>query len=102
MLQSLLLELIFRTKYLRMDQVNKTTFKKFEGIWSTNFTWSILEYFVPFIIYLIAIPYIQVKLKYFLALCHNATKDIIEVLSRHNSASRISLITLILSFYFIG
>ena len=64
MLQSLLLELIFRTKYLRMDQVNKTTFKKFEGIWSTNFTWSILEYFVPFIIYLIAIPYIQVKLKY--------------------------------------
>ena len=64
MLQSLLLELIFRTKYLRMDQVNKTNFKKFEGIWSTNFTWSILEYFVPFIIYLIAIPYIQVKLKY--------------------------------------
>ena len=34
-----------------MDQVNvwKTAFKKFEEIWfSTNFTWSILEYFVPY------------------------------------------------------
>ena len=35
----------FETKYSRMDQVKfvETVFKKF-----TNFTWSILEYFVPF------------------------------------------------------